>query len=168
VRVDDHGHDTVNALTSATTPLTCSIRADAATVYRLLAELELWPAIFPHIASARVLRRFEDRRIVAVRASWRGLPIRWRALQVRDPAGRRITFRHLNALTRESGVAWTITPKADGVCVAVHQRVRLHLPIVGGWFAEQVLLRRVGPEMARVMLARLKEVSEGGSLAGLL
>jgi ribosome-associated toxin RatA of RatAB toxin-antitoxin module len=159
----------VTALASATVPpLTCSIRAEPETVYRLLAEVELWPAIFPHIGSARVLQRFGERRIVAMRASWRGLPVGWRALQVRDPAGRQITFRHLNALTRGSGVAWTITPKADGVCVAVHQRVRLHLPIVGGWFAEQVLLRRVGPEMARVMLARLKEVSEGGSLAGLL
>ncbi len=144
----------------------CLIRSDAATVYRLLAEVELWPAVFPHIASARVLRRLGSRRIVSVRAVWRGVPVGWRALQVRDDAARTITFTHVNALSRGSGVTWTLTPEGKGVRVTVSQHVRLHVPVVGRWLAEHLLLRHIGPEMACVMLARLKEVAEGGSLAG--
>jgi ribosome-associated toxin RatA of RatAB toxin-antitoxin module len=147
-------------------PLSCLISADAATVYRLLAEVELWPAVFPHIASARVLRHHGGRRIVSVRASWRALPVGWRALQSCDAAAGAITFSHVNALSRGSSVAWTITPEGEGVRVGVSQQVRLHVPIIGCWLATHLLSRYIGPEMARVMLARLKEVAEGGSLAG--
>ena len=146
--------------------LACVVHADAAMVYGLLAEVELWPALFPHIRSARVLRRYGERRIVSVRANWRGLPIGWRALQTRDRAGLCLDFRHLNALSRGSGVTWTVTRLDDGVRVAVTQRVRLNVPIVGPWLADRLLLRTIGPEMAWTMLGRLKEIAEGGSLAG--
>lgn len=144
----------------------CLIEAPPDTIYRLLAEVELWPAIFPHIASARVTRRLGDRRLVAVRTSWRGLPIGWHALQLRDPGRLRIAFHHVNRLSSGSSVTWALTPLDHGVQVTVTQQVALNVPIVGRWLAARLLARRIGPDLARAMLRQLKAVAEGGSLAG--
>lgn len=147
--------------------LTRFIRADAATVYGLLAEVELWPALFPHIRSARVMRRRGHQRLLAVRASWRGLPVAWRAVQTLDRANLRLTFRHVNVLSRGSAVSWTVVPGPGGVHVTVAQQVRLRVPLIGPWIAGYVLATHVGPQMAAEMLGRLQALAEGGSLADL-
>jgi ribosome-associated toxin RatA of RatAB toxin-antitoxin module len=146
--------------------LTRIVRADLAIVYGLLAEVAFWPAIFPHVRSARVLRRQANQRLVAVRASWRGLPVGWRAVQTLDPEGGHITFRHVNALSRGSVVRWSFMPTADGVQVSVAQQVQVHVPLVGMWASKHILEGRIGPELAAEMLTRLQEIAEGGSLAG--
>lgn len=146
--------------------LTRAIRADVATVYGLLAEVAFWPALFPHVRSARVLRRRGHQRLVAVRATWRGLPVGWRAVQTLELEHGRVTFRHVNALSRGSSVCWSVEPTASGAHVSVTQQVHLHVPLVGTWISRHVLESRIGPELAAAMLTRLQEIAEGGSLAG--
>ena len=148
------------------------IQADRATVYNLLAEVELWPALLPHIRSLRVLRREGRRRLVAVRASWRGLPLGYTAVVTVDPARSSMTLRHLSRLTRGSVATWTVHPApstggpADGVELTVRQHVVVPLPLVGPLLAEAFVGGRVARELGPAMLDRIKEIAEGGSLAG--
>lgn len=143
------------------------ICADRATVFHLLAEVELWPALFPHIRSARVLRRDGRRRLIAVRAAWRGLPFGYRAVETVDAERGVVTIRHLSRLTRGSVAAWTVCPRSgdDGVDVTVHQGVIVPVPVVGHLLARALVGGRVARDLGESMLRRLKEVAEGGSLA---
>lgn len=144
------------------------VQADAAVVYQLVTELELWPALIPHIKSARVVERLgRHRRIVSVRASWRGVPVGWRAIQLSEPEHRRVTFRHLIAATRGTTVVWTVEPiSANAVRLRVEQRVRLARFVPGRAVVRSIMTDRIGPEMAHLMLERIREIAEGGSLAG--
>lgn len=143
------------------------IRADAAVVYMLIAELELWPALIPHVRSARVLRRMGNRRLVSVRASWRGVPVGWRAIQTLEPEHGRVTFRHLVPVSRGTTVRWTVRQVDAGtVLLSVEQQVKLARFVPGRQLVTDLLANRVGPEMAQLMLVRIREIAEGGSLAG--
>ena len=150
-----------------TRTLTSTICADRATVLYLLAEAELWPALFPHISSARVLRRGGHQRLIDVRARWYGLPLGYRAIETIDPEQGVVTIRHLSRLTRGSVTTWTIRPtlRAEGVDVTVHRQVIVPIPIVGGLLARELVGGRVARDLGQAMLQRLKEVAEGGSLA---
>jgi hypothetical protein len=147
------------------------IYADRQTVFRLLAEIELWPAILPHVRSARVVRRDGRRRLVTVRASWKGLPIGWTAVETIDPVQCRMTLRHVTPLTRGSLAVWTVSPEtidrgAVAVDVDVEQRVVVPLPLVGGLLGRGFVGGRVARELGQKILDRVKEVAEGESLAG--
>jgi hypothetical protein len=144
------------------------IRADAAVVYMLVSELELWPALIPHIHSARVLQRMGNRRLVSVRASWHGVPVGWRAIQLSEPEHGRVTFRHLVPVSRGTTVTWTVCPVDDNtVVLRVEQQVKLARFVPGRQLMTGFLTHSVGPDMARSMLDRIREIAEGGSLAGL-
>jgi hypothetical protein len=158
-------------LPSWTRILTSPIRADRATVFHLLAEVELWPALFPHVRSARVLRRDGRRRLFVVRATWRGLPLGYRAIETVDPEPGIVTIRHLSRLTRGSVATWAVRSMfdangtANGVDVSVDQRVIVQFPVIGGLLARELIGGRVARDLGEAMLQRLKEVAEGGSLA---
>ena len=156
---------------SWTRTLVRRVRADRATVFNLLAEVELWPALFPHVRSARVLRREGRRRLVVVKARWRGLPLGYTAVQTIDPDRGRMTIRHLSRLARGSVATWTVQAvidqngPGDGVEVMVHQQVVVPIPVVGGLLARSFVGGRVARDLGQAMLDRLEEVAEGGSLA---
>jgi len=156
-------------VTTATSPpsLQTVIRADAAVVYMLISELELWPALIPHVLSARVLQRMGNRRLVRVRASWRGAPVGWEAIQISEPEHGRVTFRHLVPVSRGTTVTWTVRPVDDStVILRVEQTVKLASFVPGRPLLSSFLTHIVGPEMARLMLDRIREIAEGGTLAG--
>ncbi|MGE3267571.1 MAG: SRPBCC family protein [Chloroflexota bacterium] len=154
-------------LPADTSEFQVSIQADPATVYQLIAEPELWPAILPHIRAARVLRRTGSRRLVSVAASWRGLPVGWRAVQQLEPSARRVTFRHVMPVSRGTTVTWTVMQDAAGTTILrVQQQMRLARWLPGRCLLQRLLTAKIGPEMARQMLARLRYVAEGGSLSG--
>jgi hypothetical protein len=148
------------------------VYADRRTVFYLLAEIELWPAFLAHIRSARVVRRDGRRRLIKVRASWRGIPVGWTAVETVDEAEGRMTLRHVSRLTGGSVAAWIVGPTlhlADGlvaVDVTVEQQVTVPLPVIGGLLARQFAGGRVAREFGQSILDRVKEVAEGGSLAG--
>jgi hypothetical protein len=144
------------------------VRADRSTVYALVAEVELWPAVFPDVTYARVLRRAGARRLIAVRSGRPGLLPARRAVQALDPERGLITFKHLGPLNGGAVTRWSIAPADDGVGVNVevaHRSARRWPPIVPALMG-RLLGLPAGPDAARKMLERLKYVAEGGSLAG--
>lgn len=149
-----------------------TIYADRQTVFRLIADIELWPAFIRHVRSARVVRRHGRRRLVKVRASWRGIPIGWTAVETVDDFYYWMGLRHVSPLTGESLATWTVGPERtldDGrtaVNVTVKQSVTVPLPLIGRMLARRFVGGVVARELGQAILDRVKEVAEGGSLAG--
>lgn len=146
------------------------LHADHATVFNLLAEAELWPALVPHIRSARVQRRDGYRRLIVVQARWRKLPLGYTAVLTVDREHCEVTIRHLSRLTRGSVAVWAVQPvRMEGSSVAVdlsvRQQVVVPLPIVGGLLARRFVGGCVARDLGQAMLDRVAEVAEGGSLA---
>lgn len=144
------------------------IDADAATVFGLLTAVELWPALFPHIRSARVIRRDGPRRLVEVRARWRGLPLGYRSVVSVDASQQTFSIRHLTAWTRGSTATCSLAPvrgQAREVELTLHQSVVVPIPLVGAPLARGFIGALVARELGHAMLARLKAIAEGGSLA---
>jgi hypothetical protein len=155
-----------------TCDLAARIYADRETVFRLLAEIEFWPALFRDVRSARMLRRDGRRRLLAIQTSWYGLPIGWTAMQTINPDQGRMTLRHLSPLTRGSIITWDVRPAADAdgqgsaVDLIVHQAVTVPLPVTGWLLAERFVGDRLRQTFGQTMLDRIKHIAEGGSLAG--
>jgi hypothetical protein len=131
-----------------------------------------WPAIFRHIRSVRILRRDGRRRLIAVRATWHGVPIGWTAIQTNEPEPGRMTLHHVSPLTRGSVAVWEVAeaPAPPGgppsVDLLVRQQVTVPLPLIGAPLASRFVGGWVGRELGQSMLDRVKEIAEGGSLAG--
>jgi ribosome-associated toxin RatA of RatAB toxin-antitoxin module len=147
------------------------IRAEHDTVFNLVAEIELWPAIFPHIRSARVIRREGDQKVVAVKATWRGLPLSYTAMETVDRGRSQVTIRHTSSLTKGSVATWMVLPAPDSVDqtdrveLRVRQNVVVPIPLVGNRLADWFVGGIVARDLAAEMLDRIKEVAEGRSLA---
>jgi hypothetical protein len=148
------------------------VLADADTLFNLLAGVELWPAIFRHIESVRVLRRDGPKRLIEVRARWNGLPLGYRAVVTSDARRREFTIRHVSALTRGSIATWAVEPVHDqsGQPVQAELHVGVHvvvpLPGIGPFLARQFAGGLVARDLGSAMMYRLKEIAEGASLAG--
>lgn len=137
------------------------VRAPVETVYRLVAEVEFWPALFPQVRAARVLRRANRHRLVLVRSSWHGLPVTFRARQTEDVERCTVTFLCVGPLGRCATVVWSFEPAPEGgttVTVAESERSGARPSIVLG--------PAPGAIFGAGLLARVKEIAEGGSLAG--
>jgi hypothetical protein len=144
------------------------IHADRATVFNLLAEVELWPALFPHIRSSRVLRRDGRRRLIVVRTRWHGLPLGYTAIQTVDTYYYWMSIGVIGGLTNGSSATFVVKRAPgdpDAVVVEVDQRVVVPVPLVGEFLARSLVGGRVARDLGEAMLDRLKEVAEGGSLA---
>jgi ribosome-associated toxin RatA of RatAB toxin-antitoxin module len=149
------------------------VRADRPTVFNLIAEVELWPALFRHVRSARVLRRNGRRRLIAVRVRWKGVPLGYTAIQTIDDGAFETTIRHLSPLTRGSIVRWSLLPAADNAASAhpavelrLEQTMTVRLPLVGGILARGVIGGQVARDLGHLQARRVQEIAEGGSLAG--
>lgn len=142
------------------------MHAPPATVFRLAADVELWPALLPHYRYVRILRRASGCRLVEMAASRDGIPVSWTSIQWLEPERCRITFRHVRGVTRGMVVEWAIEPaEPDQVDVTISHWWAPRWPL-SFWIAE----RAIGPffvhDIAGKTLARIKEIAEGGSLAG--
>ena len=143
------------------------IRAPREIIFRLAAEVELWPALLPHYRYVRVLRRAGLRRLVAMGASRDGLPVSWTSIQWLEPERHRITFRHVGGVTRGMVVEWLLEPAGDrAVDVTISHHLELGWPLIGRWAADRVVGPLFVENIAGKTLRRIKAVAEGGSLAG--
>lgn len=148
------------------------VRADRPTVFNLIAEVELWPALFRHIRSARVLRRNGRRRLIAVKARWKGVPLGYTAIQTIDDEAFAMTIRHVSPITRGSAATWSVLPADDidrahsEVELRLVQTVIVRVPLVGGILANGLVGGRVARDLGHQMARRVQEIAEGGSLAG--
>lgn len=100
--------------------ITISAPADA--VYRLIAEVENWPRIFPPTVYVDHVERSENQERIRIWATANGTAKNWTSRRVLDPAALRIEFRQEVSAppVAAMGGTWIIEPLAAG-----ESRVRL-------------------------------------------
>ncbi|MDT3395509.1 aromatase/cyclase [Streptomyces sp. B1866] len=88
------------------------IEAPAAEVYRLIAEVENWPRIFPPTVHVEVAERSGSEERIRIWATANGEPKNWTSRRTLDPAARRITFRQEVSTppVAAMGGTWVIEP----------------------------------------------------------
>ena len=139
------------------------MRAPAATIYPLAAEVERWPEILPHYRWVRLLERSGNRKLVDMAASRDGLPVSWRAVQTLFPEIPRIEFRHVRGITRGMDVAWTFSGREGGTLVRIEHDLDLRWPLIGPWVADKIVGPQFVERIAGKTLRRIKLLAEGGA-----
>ncbi|OQD57689.1 cyclase [Streptomyces phaeoluteigriseus] len=90
-----------------------TVSAPAAAVYRLIAEVENWPRIFPPTIYVDHLERAGDTERIRIWATANGEAKNWTSRRVLDPAGLRIEFRQEVSTppVAAMGGTWIIEPQ---------------------------------------------------------
>jgi aromatase len=98
------------------------VEAPAEAVYRLIAEVENWPRIFPPTIHAERVEQSGDTERIRIWATANGAAKNWTSRRVLDPARRRIEFRQEVSAppVAAMGGTWIIETLGDAQC-----RVRL-------------------------------------------
>jgi len=96
--------------------------APAATVYRLIAEVENWPRIFPPTVYVDHVERGDSQERIRIWATANGEAKSWTSRRTLDPDNRRITFRQEVSAppVAAMGGTWIIEPLSD-----TRSRIRL-------------------------------------------
>jgi aromatase len=99
-----------------------TVSAPAATIYRLIAEVENWPLIFPPTVYVDYVERAGDSERIRIWATANGAAKNWTSARVLDPAGLRIEFRQEVSTPPVAGMGgtWLIEPISEA-----ESRVRL-------------------------------------------
>jgi aromatase len=99
-----------------------TVSAPGAAVYRLLAEVENWPMIFPPTVYVDHLERGHDQERIRIWATANGTVKNWTSMRTFDPAGLRIDFRQEVTAPPVAAMrgAWVIEPLGDA-----ESRIRL-------------------------------------------
>ncbi|MBC6456927.1 aromatase/cyclase [Actinomadura sp. HBU206391] len=99
-----------------------TVSAPAAAVYRLIAEVENWPRIFPPTVHVGHIERSGQSERIRIWATANGEAKNWTSRRVLDPVALRIEFRQEVSTppVAAMGGTWLIEPISDGEC-----RVRL-------------------------------------------
>jgi ribosome-associated toxin RatA of RatAB toxin-antitoxin module len=126
------------------------IRGDPDRIYTLASAVDGWPEFLPHYRWVRILSDEGGARVVEMAARRDWIPVRWVARQWRDPAARRIRFRHVGGLTRGMDVEWRIDPGPEGTRVAIHHALSLEVPLIGSSLGRWI----VGEQFVRVIAGR--------------
>ncbi len=142
------------------------IRAQPATIFRLVAEVERWPELLPHYRWVTVLERREDRKLVEMAAHRNGFPVRWQAVQTLFPEIPRVTFLHVRGVTRGMAVEWSFAPAGEGTLVAIEHWLTLGWPVVGPWVARTIIGRQFVEPIASRTLRHIKRLAEAAERAG--
>ncbi|MET7457944.1 aromatase/cyclase [Streptomyces sp. NPDC005574] len=92
-----------------------TVSAPATAVYRLIAEVENWPRIFPPTIYVDHLERFGDEELIRIWATANGEAKNWTSRRVLDPEGLRITFRQQVSTppVATMGGTWIIEPLSE-------------------------------------------------------
>ncbi|MER6823304.1 aromatase/cyclase [Streptomyces cellulosae] len=93
-----------------------TVGAPAAAVYRLIAEVENWPRIFPPTIYVDHVERSAGEERIRIWATANGEAKNWTSRRTLDPDGLRITFRQEVSAppVAAMGGAWVIEPLSDG------------------------------------------------------
>ncbi|WP_455354461.1 aromatase/cyclase [Streptomyces sp. SYSU K217416] len=99
-----------------------TVQAPAAEVYRLIAEVENWPRIFPPTIYVDHVERGEHEERIRIWATANGEVKNWTSRRTLDPEALRITFRQEVSAppVASMGGTWIIEPLSDGA-----SRIRL-------------------------------------------
>jgi ribosome-associated toxin RatA of RatAB toxin-antitoxin module len=129
-------------------------------IYAVAAEVERWPEILSHYRWVTLLERDGDRKLVEMAATRDGFPVKWQAVQHLFPAEPRITFRHVQGVTRGMDVAWSFHPAGTGTLVRISHDLTLRWPLIGGWAADRVIGPLFVENIAGKTLRRIKQIVE--------
>lgn len=135
------------------------IAASPQRIFEYASATALWPRFLPHYRFVRVLSADGNRSVVEMAARrpldvfGLGIPVRWRAEQINDPAKPQIFFRHLGGWTNGMEVYWRFMPLTNGATrVRIDHELRSPLaPFIGAYFIHDI---------ARRTLARMKAICE--------
>src|SRR3954467_6599971 len=103
------------------------VRAPAARMFDLAADVERWPRLLPHYRFVRFRERMGGTGIVEMSANRPFGPFNWPTwwaslMEIQHGPGApmpSIRFRHLEGITRRMEVLWSFTPVTDGTHVTV-------------------------------------------------
>jgi len=115
------------------------IRAPAAAIFSLAADVERWPAVHPAYRWCRVLERGERSVLFEMGGRIRGWPARWTARQDRYPEQGRIVFRHVAGVTRGMVAEWRLHPLPEGTWVTIIHDLLLPWPLIGKVVSDVVI-----------------------------
>lgn len=93
-----------------------AVNAPAAEIYRLIAEVENWPMLFPPTIFVDRVEESETSERIRIWATANGEVKNWTSRRVLDPQARRIEFRAevFTPPVASMGGTWLIEPAADG------------------------------------------------------
>ncbi len=137
------------------------VDASPETVYALAADVERWPSLHRAYRWCRVLARTPEGLVFEMTGRIRGWPARWTAVQERQPAYKRLVFRHIKGITTGMRVAWSLSPHRGGTAVTIEHELVMRWPLVGRAISDLI----VGPVfidwIARQTLSAIKQAAEG-------
>nr|QOP59274.1 cyclase/dehydrase [Nocardiopsis sp.] len=95
---------------------TSVIQAPAEDVYRLIADVQDWPLIFPPSVHVEHESRSGQEEVIRIWATANGLPKTWTSRRRLDPRGMRVDFRQVvsSPPVASMGGAWTVEALAGG------------------------------------------------------
>ena len=146
---------------------TVYMRGDKARIFQLAADIQDWPELLPHYREVLVFEQTDDgRRKVVEMAAVRNnfplpgvtFPVRWRSVQLCEPETGRIYFKHTFGIAQGMWVVWTIAddPYGRGVAVTIAHDLTYPLPLLNGWFAQELVGDQFVHAIAGRTLATIK------------
>ncbi len=116
-------------------------------IYQLAADIQDWPAVLPHYRYMRVVESSEIHKVADFGATRMfrlgalrvGFPCRWRARQELFSADKRITYKHVQGITRGMWVEWRLEDCGDHVRVTIDHELNYPVPILGPLFAQHIV-----------------------------
>lgn len=150
---------------------TVYIRGSKSRIFQLAADIQNWPDILPHYREVLVFEQTDDGRrkvgeMAAVRSDFPlpgiAFPVRWRSIQICEPNTGHIYFKHLAGIAQGMWVVWSLEddPEGRGVRVSIRHDLTYPLPLLNGWFAQNMVGRQFVGAIAGRTLATIKEIVE--------
>jgi ribosome-associated toxin RatA of RatAB toxin-antitoxin module len=137
------------------------MRATPEQIFTLAVDTLRWPEFLPHYRWVTLLAPEEgNRRAIEMAAHRDGLPVWWRSVQTWDPSTHRITFYHVEGITRGMDVEWRLEPIGNGVTrVSILHDFELGWPLIGplaNWIVGEMFVKNI----ANKTLHRIKAILE--------
>lgn len=145
-------------------------RASAAACFQAAADVERWPEILSHYRWVKFRRRDGFARGLVEMAAWRhfgpvGYPTWWVSEMDHDAESRRVTYRHVEGITKGMEVVWEVTELEEGGTRLriVHEWDGPGWPLVGGLAAEAIIGPHFISHIAGRTLAGIARSAEVGA-----
>ncbi|MFB3883377.1 MAG: type II toxin-antitoxin system RatA family toxin [Armatimonadota bacterium] len=123
------------------------MRAPAAKVFSLAADVGRWPELLPHYRRVRVIAGVCGPSTVEMAARRGWFPVSWTAEQRLLPAERRILYLHTRGVTAGMEVEWRIAERDGGCQVVIEHRLTSRNPLLrtrlASWVVGELFVRAV-------------------------
>jgi ribosome-associated toxin RatA of RatAB toxin-antitoxin module len=136
------------------------MKAPLESIFRVAADLSLWPKILPHYRWVRYLEKSTTRNLVQMAARRNWIPIKWTSEQEIDTAKMEVRFHHLKAFTKGMRVVWNFTPTPHGVEVRIRHDLKSRIPVIGNFIANVIVGKFFIEYVANQTLMNMKKFVE--------